>query len=115
MTRATLRNHFRTMMKHLERPTVVHSKKDVAVDEILIGGLQNEAYAKIEEYIGTEQHSKEMEEVEVVLEDDEQVNVSAYVYVWNGNWSGLEPRHWTPRDFVRGSTSPPSGEVEPES
>lgn len=104
MTRATLRHHFRTMIKYEDRPTIVHSKKETAVDGILIAGLQNKAYAGIEEYIGPEQHSKEIEEVEIELANDEKLIVAAHVYVWNESVSLLEATHWTPLDFMRRPT-----------
>lgn len=101
MTRATLRHHFRTMIKYQGRPTIVYSKRETAVDGILIAGLQKKAYAQIEEYIGPEQHSKEIEEVEIELVNDEKLIVAAHVYVWNESVSLLEATHWTPLDFMK--------------
>lgn len=101
MTRATLRRHFRTTIRYEARPTVVHSKKATAVAGILIAGLRSEAFAKVEEYIGTKQHSKVTEEVEIELVNNEKINVGAFVYVWNEPLSHLESTHWTPLAFMR--------------
>ena len=107
MTRAMLRRHFRTTIKYQARLTIVHSEKATAVDGILIAGLRGEAYARVEEYIGTKQRSKVVEEVEIELANNEKVNVGAFVYVWNKPLSHLEPTHWTPLDFMGSSTYKP--------
>ncbi|KAF2706043.1 hypothetical protein K504DRAFT_514524 [Pleomassaria siparia CBS 279.74] len=104
MTRATLLHHVRSMIKFVERPTMVYTEKDIAVDGILVAGLQFEAYAKMEEYIGLEQHSKEIVQVEIETLDGGQATVAAYGYIWNQSPSFLTSERWTLVDLMRNST-----------
>ncbi|ORY17085.1 hypothetical protein BCR34DRAFT_555987 [Clohesyomyces aquaticus] len=108
MTRATLRNYFRVTIKYMNRPTILHTDKEAAVDGILIGGLTEYAAGQIEAYIGLEHHTTEIEEVEVELANGEKTTVGANVYVWCGPRSLLEAKHWTPLYYIRRSLPPPT-------
>ncbi|KAF2873664.1 hypothetical protein BDV95DRAFT_592990 [Massariosphaeria phaeospora] len=101
MTRATLQHHFRTSIKYAGLPTIVRTQKPAAVDGMLIFGLQPIAAAKIEEYIGLEQHSKRVMEVQIETNEGEEVTIAAHVYVWKGPLSALEPKSWTPMEYMR--------------
>jgi len=93
MTRATLRHHFRTMIKYEARPAVLYSKKATAVDVILIAVIRSEACARIEDYNGTIKHSKVIEEVEIEIVNGERINIGTYVHVWDEPLSYMEHTH----------------------
>ncbi|KAF2258282.1 hypothetical protein CC78DRAFT_127084 [Lojkania enalia] len=69
MTCATLHHYFRTVIKFTYRPTVLQTKREAMVDGILVAGSSKEQIARIEAYIDIEDHSKEIEEVEIQLAD----------------------------------------------
>ncbi|KAF1994942.1 hypothetical protein P154DRAFT_581374 [Amniculicola lignicola CBS 123094] len=106
MTRAALRGYFRTMMKYVGRPTIVRTRKEAAVDGMLITGLLEDGRKKIEMYIGLNDHRRDVVEVEVEATDAEKIIVAAYTYVWKGPMNMLEPKHWTPMDYMRSALGP---------
>ncbi|KAF2252185.1 hypothetical protein BU26DRAFT_252439 [Trematosphaeria pertusa] len=101
MTRATLRCHFRVTIKLENTPTIVKTKKEAAVDGMLLGRLDPQMASKIEEYIGPGEHRKQLEEVEVETDSGETIIVCAYMYVWKGSTDALIPKSWTPMDYMR--------------
>lgn len=101
VTRATLRHHFRVVVRADQSPTIVKTKEDAAVDGMLIAGLRPDAAEKIQEYIGLSHHKKNLEEVEIVAREGDQITVCAFVYVWKEDRKLLEAKNWSPMDYMR--------------
>lgn len=106
MTRAILCKHVRKCIRHTHRPTLERTRnpKDMVEGILFVGGVEN-AIKAMEDYIGIDDHSQDVREVEVVLADGGTRLVAAYVYVWTGRKSLIESNYWDPTEYMRYVTS----------